>query len=283
MHTTYQQDLFLASAPRKPYCADDLNSGVYIRSQQSALRHRHIQHNPPKKIAFLVFDFDRAGALVATQDAGLPEANWVTENRDTRRGHIAYALACPVITSDVARLKPMRFAASVEQGYRDALRADASYSNFLTKTPGHEDWHTKWGRFEPYTLEELAEWLPQGLPKVTPKKEQASGLGRNCRLFESMKVWSYRARLRFDDFNEWSDACLAQAQAINGAFPNPMAFNEVRNVAKSVAKWVWQRFNNETFSAIQHHRGRKGGRARGIQKSCERMDVSQQILEFSNA
>jgi hypothetical protein len=276
METSYQRSLFEASAPHRPYCADDLSAGVRIRCQSQALAHRYIQHNPPSRLAFLVFDFDRPGASMAWQDEYLPQPNWCAENRDTRRGHLAYALACPVITSDAARAKPMRYAAAVEQAYRDKLRADAGYANFLTKTPGHEAWHTTYGRAEPFTLEELAEWLPHGLPSVRKRREEASGLGRNVSLFEGVRQWAYRARLRFDDFDQWQAACTDYALRMNGEFPTPLPCSEIRATAKSVAKWVWTRFNAAGFSAVQSARGK----LRGAQKSSVQMDTIQRILEL---
>lgn len=274
MSKRYQPDLFAASAPRRPYCADDLGAGLLIRPQDQALRRRYIQHNPPSRLAFLVFDFDRPGALVAHEDAMLPEPSWVAENPETGRGHLAYALGCPVITTDAARAAPMRYAAAVEQAYRDALRADSGFANFITKTPGHEAWRTRWGRGEAFTLEELADWIPGGLPKVRKRREEASGLGRNVSLFEGLRSWAYRARLRFDDYGEWLEACRRHALTINGEFVKPLPESETRATAKSVAKWVWQRFSAAEFSKIQSKRGTLGNQLRG-------MDRLQQILELN--
>jgi hypothetical protein len=280
METSYQRDLFAASAPHRPYCADDLGAGLRVRSQAQALAHRYIQHNPPKRLAFLVFDFDHPGALHAAQDAFLPAPNWVAENRDTRRGHLAYALACPVITSDAARAAPLRYAAAVEQAYRDKLRADAGYTNFITKTPGHEDWATAWGRSEPFTLEELAEWLPHGLPKVRKRQEEASGLGRNVGLFECLRQWAYRARFKFDDLDGWHAAVQEQARSLN-TYANPLRDSEIRAIAKSVAKWVWIRLGHgkegQAFIARQTYKSNLAATAR---KSAG-IDTTQSVLELS--
>lgn len=278
MFQHYHRDLFLASAPRRPYCADDLGAGLRIRGKEQALSYRYIQHNPPNQLAFLVFDFDRPGALVAHQDAGLPAPSWCAENRETRRGHLAYALACPIITSSAARAAPLRFAAAVEQGYRDALRADEAYSGLITKTPGHDAWRTVWGRAEPFTLEELADYLPE-LPKVRKRREEASGLGRNVCLFETLRQWAYRARFRFDDFNDWHAATLAKAESLN-QFREPLPASEVRATAKSVAKWVWVRLGHgpagQAFIARQAYKGRLSG----IARQSAAMDTAQRILEF---
>lgn len=279
MTTTYQRDLFLASAPKRPYCADDLQEGLTIRGQQAAIERRYIQHNPPHALAFLVFDYDRPGALFAAEDANLPEPNWVTENRDTRRGHIAYALACPVITTDAARASPLRYAAAVEQGYRDTLRADAGYTNFLTKTPSHEAWATKWGRVDAYTLEDLAEYLPHGLPDVRKRRAEASGLGRNVSLFEAVRAWAYRSRFKFDDANEWHEATMLQAIAFNN-FANPLPLNEVKATAKSVSKWVWTRLGHGPAGQRFIERQTRKGQLSGVARQSKAMDTSQRILEF---
>lgn len=279
MRTHYQPDLFKSSAPRRPYCADDLGAGLRIRPIEAAFRHRYIQHNPPGQLAFLVFDFDHPGALVAHQDAGLPAPSWCAENRETRRGHLAYALACPIITSSAARAAPLRFAAAVEQGYRDALRADEAYSGLITKTPGHEAWRTVWGRAEPFTLEELADYLPHGLPKVRKRREEASGLGRNVCLFENLRQWAYRARFRFDDYPEWHEATRLKAEDLN-QFASPLPASEVKATAKSVAKWVWQRLGHGPAGQAFIARQSRKGQLSGIARQSAAMDTAQRILEF---
>lgn len=279
MKEHYQPSLFLASAPRRPYCADDLGSGLRIRGQNEAVQRRYIQHNPPSHLAFLVFDFDRAGALVAAAEAGLPDPNWVAENRDNRRGHLAYALACPVITTDAARAAPLRYAAAVQQAYTDALRADAGYSNFITKTPGHEAWSTRWGRAEAYTLEELADYLPNGLPKVKTKRAEATALLRNVSLFESLRQWAYKNRFHHSDFDVWHAATVAQARALN-EFAEPLPDSEVRATAKSVARWVWTRLGHGPAGQAFIDRQANKGRLSGVARQSKAMDTAQKILEF---
>ena len=47
---------FVERLPRRPYCTDDLSSGLLIRPQATALAYRHIQHNPPPHVSCIVFD-----------------------------------------------------------------------------------------------------------------------------------------------------------------------------------------------------------------------------------
>ncbi|WP_443612377.1 primase C-terminal domain-containing protein, partial [Acinetobacter pseudolwoffii] len=58
---------------------------------------------------------------------------------------------------------------------------------------------------------------------------------------------------------EWEKAVYAQISAINNGFEEPLPLSEVKATAKSIAKWVWQRFSYGDFSEIQSKRGAKGG------------------------
>ena len=262
MQTTYQISDFLAIAPHRPYCATDLENGLKIRGLEQAIAHPYIQHNAPARQSFLVFDFDREGVLVAHEDANLPQPTWIAENPTSRRGHIAYALATPIVTSDAGRLAPLRYAAAVQEGFLRRLGADRGYAGLITKTPGHDHWRTVWGRAEPYPLSELADWLPEGLPDLR-KSEEATGLGRNVKLFDGLRQWAYRARLAEADPEQWKAVVLAQARQMNGAnFTVPLSDSEVKATAKSVAKWVWKNFNATKFSQIQSERQKHRHRQR---------------------
>ncbi|MFQ2621155.1 LuxR C-terminal-related transcriptional regulator, partial [Aeromonas caviae] len=43
----------------------------------------------------------------------------------------------------------------------------------------------------------------------------------------------------------------------------PLPVSEIKATAKSIARWVWNRFTPAGFSQVQAHRGAKGGRIGG--------------------
>jgi len=49
----------------------------------------------------------------------------------------------------------------------------------------------------------------------------------------------------------------------------------VKATAKSIAKWVWQRFSYGDFSDLQAKRGAKGGKAKGDAYSVKREQAVQ--------
>lgn len=266
-----QLELFTASRwPHKPYCADDLEAGLKVRSLLSALKKPYIQANPPKLRVWSIYDVDRPGAAVAWEDANLPPPSWASANRENGHAHLVWGLSAPVLVeADDARRAPLRYLCAVEAAFRAALDADAGYSGLITKNPVHPLWRTLRGPRVSYELGELADWveLPKHVPKRAPEQV---GLGRNVTLFDFMRHWAYRNVRRYKqevrNFVIWQADCNTKALQRNGDFMNPLDGREVWQVAKSVAKWTWSRFDIEAsdqrFSELQAHRSKLGHEAR---------------------
>ncbi len=257
---------------RRPYCSDDLSTGLRIRSQEVALRHSHIQSNSPALRWRLVFDIDRPAAVFAAEDGGVATPNWIAENPRNGHAHLGYEIAAPLVTSEAGRADPLRFAAAIEYAYMEKLGADRGYVGLICKNPLHEQWRTSVQRVQAYDLGELAEWV--NLPSRIPKKQLAeSPLGRNVAVFDRLRHWAYRNVKRYEDSAEWKFACLMQATAFNSSFQVALPNNEVQHIAKSVSKWTWTRFDTDAsdarFSKLQAHRGRIGGVLSGQSRAAK--------------
>ncbi|WP_322014903.1 replication initiation protein [Paraburkholderia sp. J12] len=256
--------VFRERLPRRPYCANELEYGLTVRSTEKALEFLHIQPNAPSQLSWLVFDVDYPGAALAWERANLPPPSLTVINRYNAHAHLFYGLETPVVTSDAGRRSPLRYAAVVQAAYGDRLKSDPGYVGLIAKNPFHPKWKTVWGN-RLYDLGELAEYVD--LPKSLPKRAATSGLGRNCDLFDELRSWSYRRVLDHQRSragrDEWYDAVLRQAERFN-MFPEqrggPLSFNEVKTIAKSVASWTWKHFDAGIFSDIQASRGHRGGR-----------------------
>ena len=251
----YTPQLFAANLPRRVACCDDLAAGVRYMPRADALKRAYSAPNPRRQVWCLLFDVDRPGAVFAAADANLPRPSWIAENPANGHAHLGYALIAPVSRSDCARLRPLRTLARIQHGMARQMDADPAFAGFLTKTPWHEKWRTYEERPDPYDFEELREWLPDNLPLPT-RKGEILGLGRNCRLFDDLRHWAYRNRLRFDDFQRWADVVLAHAIALN-TFAAPLPFSEVKATARSVTKWTWQHISAAGFSALQRKRAQR--------------------------
>lgn len=272
----FQQDLFQSDRwPRKPYCTDDLENGIYPRSLASAIKKKYIQANPPHLRIWSIYDLDYAGAGMAWEDVNLPPPSWATVNRENGHAHLVYGIRAPVLVdSPDMRQRPMRYLCALEHAFRESLKADKGYSGLITKNPVHPLWKLLKGPQQYYDLSDLAEYvdLPKFLPKAGVKLEEI-GLGRNVTMFEFLRHWAYRNVRKYrsegglQGWNQWMSVCNIRALERNGDFKHQLDGREVWHIAKSVAKWTFRAFDIDTsdkrFSELQAYRGSKGGKVSG--------------------
>lgn len=268
---TLQLELFDTERwPRRPYCADDLEAGVKIRSLSQALKRQYIQANPPHLRVWSIFDVDRPGAALAWDDAGLPPPSWAATNKENGHAHLVYGLSAPVLVDGLgARDAPLRYLCAVESLMREKLQADSGYTGLITKNPAHPLWKVLHGPRLAYDLGELAEYLP-GIEKHRPKKRvEEVGLGRNVTLFDTTRKWAYTAVRAYwgtgqglAGWNAWLSATNSRSLVYNADFKNPLDGREVWHIARSIAKWTWRNTSAEGFSQWQSAQGKKGMTAR---------------------
>lgn len=252
-------DLIVPRLPHRPYCTDHLNHGLVIRPAIQALEKCHLQLNPSVLRHWLVFDIDFPMAALSWDRANLPPPNWIAVNPLNGHAHCGYLLEIPVVTSAGGRDKPLRYAAAIESAFRIKLRADPGYSGLISKNPLSHTWRTWFLHAHAYSLDELADWVTLAKPQNI--SIESIGLGRNVTLFDCLRKWSYRMVLTYKEANAapdlWLRALMREAEVINLNFNSPLSLPEFRAVAKSVAKWVWRRFDSTQFSQIQQQRALK--------------------------
>ncbi|MCV9925897.1 helix-turn-helix domain-containing protein, partial [Acinetobacter baumannii] len=106
------------------------------------------------------------------------------------------------------------------------------------------------------------------------KIDEAVGLGRNCCVFHTVRHWAYVEvrQYRAKSFNQWLDCVIAQCCSVNAQFTVPMQYNEVKGIAKSIARWVWKRdgYAYQEFIDRQTRKGQLGGKAKGEAYNAKR-------------
>ena len=277
---------FFNNLAYKPYCADDLLYGLQIRPKKTAINMQYIQGNQPCMIHYFFFDIDRAEAVMAWYDANLPMPYWTAQTQKNSHAHICYKLEIPLCTSELASQKAISYAAKIQAGLANKLGADVGYSHLITKNPFHPDWRTTFWTERAYTLDYLADFVE--LPKKLSKKQEVSGLGRNCTLFDTVRKWAYTAvrdYLHHHSSLTWEKAVLTHLEALNGEFQEPLPYSEIKATAKSIANYCWRKFSHAGFSEWQSNNAQranakgacsKGGKARSQQFN----DLRQQALQL---
>jgi hypothetical protein len=107
-------------------------------------------------------------------------------------------------------------------------------------------------------------------------------------MFEKGRHWAYKAirdYMHYQSSHDWEQAVKKHLEEINSGFEQPLPYSEVKATAKSIAKWVWQRFSYGEFSAVQAKRGANGGAKskRGAKADSERSTKPWEALGISRA
>lgn len=237
------KDHFIANLPKKPYNTNNPSNGLFIGKRDNAISKKYIQFNNPIAHTWIVFDIDRPDAFqIDGAQRTLPPPTLEVRNPVNRHAHWFYGLHTPVLTSDLASLKPVQFLASLEYALTRTLQADSNYVGLIAKNPLHDCWETFQHRGL-WEMNELADWLE--LPSYIPKEAYESGVGRNCSLFDTVRHWAYREVQSYKTAHNSKDFHRAVHKVttdLNANFQTPLSAGEVKTIAKSIATWTWKRY-----------------------------------------
>jgi len=254
-----------------------------LRLKRIALNFPYVSVNPPKLKLWLPFDIDASQGGLSWEAAAVAMPNVSVVNKANGHAHLLYGLEAPVACSEAARIAPLRYLAAVEKAYLAKLEpfgADAGFAGLMVKNPTHSHWNAFWGRLSFWSLEELASYVE--LDKFTPKHAsdkniQLVGVNRNVTLFNELGPegkWAYSEvrKYRSESSDAWFEAVLEKALEMNGEFPVPMSFNEVKAIAKSVSSWTRKhdKYAHQKFLARQSFKGKRSGEARLLASTDKR-------------
>lgn len=219
----------------------------------------------------LILDFDGPGSFDRVMEAvrlsKVGALNWAVQNRSTGGTHGVWTLEKPVHRGETALEAPLKLYGRISEYYAARLGADAGYTGVLTHNPMKAAqlaaFRTHWLRREPYTLGELAEFVPFRWRRPKPSR---TAVGRNCDIFAHCMRWAGSPANQ--DVPVW-----LEAERINDGFQVPLDPPEVAGIARSVERyrrrWIKQgqfwgpgKSSYDHSSEAQAKRGKKSGQAR---------------------
>jgi hypothetical protein len=236
----------------KPYCSSNLSQGLSIRAKYDALEHSSIQINTPWCIKYIVLDIDEP-----IRPEWPLKPTLYTLNPENDHYHVYIQLETPVLIGDNANPHPQRWLKQIINRLITMFGADPNYAGLVAKNP----LHTKWivgpgkGRWISYSLKRL-EKVVRGFPEAVKLEFNESPEGRNCTVFDALRVWAYRQVHGFASVSPWDNHVLAQCLAINEMLPDPLGHGECIGIAKSVSKYCW--LNRDKIGRSYIHRGAMG-------------------------
>ena len=281
-------DNFIENLPKKPYCSDDLSQGVLIRPKLTAIKYKYIQPNSPFYQYYFVLDLDYESALseILYSLDGVPMPNFVAENPQNGRLHAFFELKTPIYTTDASRQKPIMLANAVYLRLRELFNADMGYSGLISKNPIHEQWRTYSIRKSPYSLNELSSKLDidWNEAKKVPKQDEAVGLGRNCYVFHTARHWAYVEirKYRGKTYSNWLEAVIEHCLKLNDGITEPMQYNEIKGIAKSISRYCWKKdaYCYHEFIDRQSRKGKLGGLKSGAVRRKNSLTEKQPWLDL---
>ena len=131
-----------------------------------------------------------------------------------------------------------------------------------------------------YELQELARYIDHARIKEAKANRNATAIGRNCTLFETLRVFAYKEIRKHSkgSYEAFYDVVEAKGKSINEDFESPLFDVEVRATVKSIAKYCWKNMDNLCKNKWQVKGGLNSAKTRK-ERSEQR---KQQILELKN-
>lgn len=224
---------------------------------------------------------------------GLPRPI-VVQDPWSGRSHVLFMLAAPVPVTDAARvgprilldlagrllaaalggtLLPRRSLAKSPWGLAENLIGARMRRTPTPAVPGLWEayiesgsplmWRTIPGECHAYKLREIIAALaddfgeaiaaPTTRQRFRKRRPEPSAMGRNCALFDAVRFWAY------DHQERDGGAILDEAKRVNATFSNPLPASEVAATARSIAKFMANRYRPRSQGAAARGRDREAG------------------------
>jgi hypothetical protein len=276
LHLTNLQNIFISSLPNHLYCCQEKG---YLRrtTRKHAILENYLQFNHMHTAKWFVFDVDRPSSHYDWDDLHAPAPNFTVTNPENGHSHLIYGLETPIFTTDNANFKPVRFAASVQNALLLKLFADRGYSGVICKNPTAEKWIiSEWQPYL-YDLSWLSDYLALNPPEKVKNHRLEYGLGRNCTLFDTVRLWAYseiRKTVYHNDLFCFMSAVINYTAEKNIEFFSvPLPNNEVRSIGRSIAKWTFRKLSKQGFNQWADRRRAKSQIVRSMKASGRQTDI----------
>lgn len=248
---------FEARLPERPYCSGS-KSFAYIRPREEAKKLPYIQVNYPR-LDYLCFDCDYEWSEFQAEEVDIPGPTITAINRDNGHAHLFYQVLDPVPRYHSPATKMLLD--DVIFVYNLMLRADKCITTQkqLVKNALSPRWEVLEG-YKPFTLSELAEYIPEDLrwvskafekPEETltvkPFEETLDPGSRNRSLFNSARFYAYSVVSEHGSYESLFSDVLDHIHKLNDGeipkyFPEKiLSLNELKRTAKSIAGFTWDK------------------------------------------
>lgn len=239
--------------PSKVRVSKNLQYGMFYAPLQQVLEglFPYCSVNPINCYNSAVFDYDSDWMGIDFDRCPVPNVTVINPNNN--HAHLFYLLENAVHKNPTSSGKALQFLADTVEKMTYWMGADFNFTGVLGKNAFSEVWKVAIPRLQRYTLAELSDYFEK-IPSENVRRHIAESRveSRNCAVFEIVRAWAYKNYHFFKncDYTAFFSAVRDKADRENNYFDSPLTDNEVKGIAKSIAKWVWNNiYQGEQFMA----------------------------------
>lgn len=308
-------ELIVRVLPARPYCVKQKGDFLLMLDREDAQLYPLIQFNTHYRKGFIILDLDYEDALteIVYCRIGLPLPNFVVANQDNGRAHAYFQLKYPIIDpsgiSEKSKKKyeekygrktvnnpnfnkTLDFYNRIRHELVEVYDADKGYTGLISKNPLSSKWRTTHLVKEPYTLYELAQKLKIPPKREDPKKvlsqlskDEFKEAGRNCNVFYTACTFAYTEIRKFrggQTYQQWFKHILNHCMSLNEGFADPLGYNEVKGIARSISRYCWKKDGHcyQEFIDRQTRKGQLGGKKGGVVRSNQYQPLRDEALRL---
>ena len=237
--------------PQKVWAGDGKKHKGIFDSSHAVNTFSNIQFRRRDKRIYIAIDVDHAYGAILWDLAGVPCPTLIMVNRENGHAHYLYELSDPPLWTRKARVRPQHYYEHVKTGLMVRLNdaygygVDFGYAGHACKNPVSDKW-TVYTNDALFGLDELNEYVPAGhsyYDTLKARKGIGSAYGRNCALFDEVRLWAYpkvQHALDHSNYDTWFRLVLDYCERLNEwKYDQPLPYAEVKSISKSVALWCW--------------------------------------------
>lgn len=248
-----------SNLPHTLRCSRIKNETSFRQKTNKANEYAYIGYNTPKVTTYIIIDLDYDGSMFAYSDIGIPRPQFVIKNPVNGHSQYVYQLKDPVSFHKTSKLAPIRLLNAVEHALTDALGGDKGFTGYLAKNAlnGSHDVYITGAK--PYTLSDLTDHLDLEDKPTSTNAPNDEAYGRNCGIFDAVRHLAYGIASECD-YPQLYSQCLHWCEQQNAKYPDPLPYNELKSISKSIANYCTSQAYRRSLSELQAVKGAKGGK-----------------------
>ena len=284
-NTSYRR--FFKYFPKEVFGSTDKNQFYHTKERLYALKEfKWIQYNSDDMFSVLSVDIDNSSDSLLYQDFSLPVPTWIIQTTKGFQYH--WALKSPIMLKGY-NSKKLRYIVkdilhklvSLLGGDTNAIglnRVFRSPTNNRTWFSGNEIDLSEFYDLPP-VKEEIIDKI---LEEVKENKKNSSlkglseGEGRNCALFDKLRIWAY-SRAREGSYS--LNSLQMKAETLNFEFNEIMDLKEVTIIVNSIDEFIQNKYKRIDYMALSPDERKKIASANGKKSGEARSKVAETKIQ----